>query len=299
MNEKAEIAQAINVNAEEACTLEAYASDSDGSHYQDSELCEVVRYRLGVATKSELDSVIQEVPIAIEYNGIAYTVMMGTPNDLEEFAIGFSFTSHIIEHHKDIHDIELLSSELGITLRIEIANRCVANLKKKRRSSLGVTGCGICGEEKLSSVHQLCPTLSFNHHYDISRLLYSLHQLDKNQKLNHKTGASHAATYFNTNGELVAIFEDVGRHIALDKLVGFIVRKQLSGGSVLVTSRASFEMVQKVASAGIECLFAMSAPTQMAITLAKKINLTLVGFCRDRRADVYSCPERITGELGG
>ncbi|MFV0574961.1 MAG: formate dehydrogenase accessory sulfurtransferase FdhD [Vibrio sp.] len=265
--------------------------------FPDTASCDVVRYRSSQEAAQIEGCVIQETPVAVEFNGIAYTVMMCTPTNLEEFAVGFAYTSRIIQQFNDIHDIDITHSEHGITVHIEVANRCLQNLKNKQRSLAGVTGCGICGEEKLDSVCQLVPKLPFATQLDINALSAALSDLKAQQTLNHQTGASHAAAYFDEEGNVKAIFEDVGRHIALDKLVGYIVRNHCSGGAVFVTSRASYEMVQKVALAGIEYLFAMSAPTQMAINLAKTSQLTLGGFCREGRAEIYSMPERMTGQL--
>ncbi|MGR5298846.1 formate dehydrogenase accessory sulfurtransferase FdhD [Vibrio mediterranei] len=265
--------------------------------FPDTAICDVVRYRSTKLAYSESDRVIQETPVAIEFNGIAYTVMMCTPTHLEEFAVGFAFTSRIIERFSDIHDIDITLGDKGITLHIEVANRCLRNLKDKQRSLAGVTGCGICGSEKLDTVCQLLPTLAVTSKFNINALSCALTELNEMQILKHQTGASHAASYCDAKGGVITIFEDVGRHIALDKLIGYIVRNRCQGGAVIVTSRASYEMVQKVILSGIEYLFAMSAPTQMAVNLAKSSRLTLGGFCREGRAEIYTMTERVVGQL--
>jgi FdhD protein len=239
------------------------------------------------------DRLIEEVPVALEYNGIAYTVMMCTPADLEEFAFGFSLTEGIIMHDRDIHDIEFHVTPNGITLSVRVANRCLKLLQEKRRSLAGMTGCGICGVETLQGVARCVTPLRHISTLNISCLEQVLSQLAAHQPLNQVTGASHAAAYISAEGQLVALFEDVGRHIALDKLVGWIVRNHVSQGAILVTSRASFEMVQKVVMSGIEILFAVSAATSMAVEVAQRLNLTLCGYCREGRANVYSHPERV------
>ncbi|WP_086982374.1 formate dehydrogenase accessory sulfurtransferase FdhD [Vibrio aphrogenes] len=269
----------------------------DSEVFPDTATTEVTCYRPNQACYSQSQSVIQETAVAIEFNGIAYTVMMCSPTNLEEFAIGFAYTNQIITHYHDIHDIEISHSKQGITLHIEVANRCLNHLKNKQRSLAGVTGCGICGAEKLDSVCQLLPTVPFRSQYNINALQPAFRELSQLQQLNHKTGASHAAAYCDEQGKMIAIFEDVGRHIALDKLIGFIVRHHYQGGAIFVTSRASYEMVQKVVCAGIEYLFAISAVTQMAIELAASSQLTLGGFCRSGRAEIYSHPQRIVGEI--
>lgn len=257
----------------------------------------IVRYRKGKNDSQEVDFIIEETPVAVSYNDIAYTVMMCTPHDLEQFAVGFSLSEGIINHHREIHDIAIVPNCQGININITVANRCLARLQQKRRSLAGMTGCGICGEEKLETVRHPLTPLSSSVRFDLGQLDHILAQLLQLQQLNQLTGAAHAAAYIDSDGNIVTIYEDVGRHIALDKLVGHIHQQQLSGGVVLVTSRASFEMVQKAAAAGIEVLLAISSATQMAIDLARQLNVTLVGHCRLGRADAYSHPQRIIGAI--
>lgn len=253
----------------------------------------ITRYQRESSCQVTDDDLIQETPVAIAFNDIAYTVMMCTPHDLEEFASGFALTEGIIDAFKDIHDIEITTQHNGITVNVLIANRCVARLQQQRRSMAGMTGCGICGTEKLDSVCRYHTPLATHSTFDIERLDQALEQLQQHQTLNQRTGSTHAAAYLNQEGELEALFEDVGRHIALDKLVGWILRHHKQGGAVLVTSRASFEMVQKVVASGIEFLFAVSAATSMAAELAEQLNVTLCGYCRRGRANIYTHPERL------
>ncbi len=249
----------------------------------------IVRYKNGQPMSDEQDFLIGETPVALEYNGIAYTVMMCTPTDLEEFAIGFSLTEGIIDHSRDIHDIEIKPVCDGITLSVTVANRCLNRLKEKRRSLTGMTGCGICGAEKLEGVVRTTQPVANHAQFKVEDLDVALSTLTSGQQYNQLTGASHAAAYISSDGKLEAIFEDVGRHIALDKLIGWITKNHKSQqGAILVTSRASFEMVQKVASCGIEILLAVSAATSMAVELADKLNVTLCGYCRPGRVNVYS-----------
>ncbi|CAM3724179.1 formate dehydrogenase accessory protein [Vibrio aerogenes CECT 7868] len=255
---------------------------------------QIIRYKQGAFQKNAEDVVVQEVPVALEYNGIAYTVMMCTPIDLEFFAVGFSVTEGIIDHDRDIHNIEIQEDAEGITLSVEIANRCISRLKEKRRSLMGVTGCGICGAEQLNGVRRCVTPVADSTRFDIEKLDPVLIQLNEKQSLNQQTGASHAAAYIDVDGNIQAVFEDVGRHIALDKLIGWILRHHCSQGAVLVTSRASFEMVQKVAVCGIEILLAVSAATHMAIELAERMNITLCGYCRPGKANIYTHGSRIT-----
>jgi FdhD protein len=257
----------------------------------------VIRFTAGHQTPAQLDHIIEEVPVAIAYNGIAYTVMMCTPTDLEEFVIGFSLSEGIITHHYDVHDIDFSRNCDGITLNVTIANRCLSGLQKKRRSVMGTTACGLCGEASLETVHRDLEPLPDTVRFDIRHIPAALVQLQAQQVINQLTGASHAAAYLDVEGQLVVVFEDVGRHIALDKLVGYIHRHGLHGGVILVTSRASFEMVQKAAVAGVEVLLAISSVTQKAVQLAASVNMTLLGYCRPQRCNVYTVADRIIGSI--
>lgn len=253
----------------------------------------VMRFRHNVDVKLQDENFATETAVALVYNGISHAVLMCTASDLEDLAVGFSLSEGIIDHSRDIHDIVQVGSDKGIELHIEIANRCMERLKKVRRSMAGRTGCGICGSESLEHVVRPLASLPKTTFLSWQKIDGILQQLDTRQNLNQVTGATHAAAYISAEGNVITIREDIGRHIALDKLVGHILRNKLSGGAILVTSRASFEMVQKAVSAGIEILLAISAATSMAVELAQKSNLTLVGFCRPGRADAYTYSERI------
>ncbi len=263
--------------------------------YPSSRTQRIIRYRSGKGAQQFDDELIQETPVALEFNGIAYTVMMCTPTHLEEFAIGFALTEGIIDKPIDIHDIEIAAHSAGITLSVQIANRCVARLKERRRSLTGMTGCGICGTEKLDGVCRVITPLPTTAQFNIEHLDGALSSLTGQQTINQQTGSSHAAAYVDDKGIIGAVFEDVGRHIALDKLIGWVSRNGVRGGAILVTSRASFEMVQKVAASGIEILLAVSAATSMAVELAQSLNITLAGYCRQGRANIYTHANRICG----
>ncbi|GLP97305.1 formate dehydrogenase accessory sulfurtransferase FdhD [Paraferrimonas sedimenticola] len=253
----------------------------------------VYRYR-DCKMESSQDLLVVETPVALVYNGVSHVVLMCTNDDLEELAIGFSLTEGIIEHHRDIHDIEVVPSCHGVELHIEIANRCLQKLKSLKRNMLGRTGCGICGTESLERFSKPFKALPTTQSLDMDKIDAAVATLKHNQALNQMTGATHAAAYLSSSGEIQCVFEDVGRHVALDKLIGHICAKEFRGGAILVTSRASYEMVQKTLMAGIEILLAVSAPTEMAVSLARQNNLTLVGFCRSGRANVYSQISRLT-----
>ncbi|WP_112478137.1 formate dehydrogenase accessory sulfurtransferase FdhD [Vibrio variabilis] len=240
------------------------------------------------------DSLIEEIPVAISYNGISYTTMMCTPCDLEHFAIGFSITEGIVDKRADIRDIEVVTEHQGTTIDVTISNQCTYRLKERKRSLAGTTGCGICGTERLKGILKVKLPVSNESKLNVSGLDLATKDLERKQYLSHRTGACHAAAYFSAEGHMLAIFVDVGRHIALDKLVGWYVQTNPTAtGFVLVTSRASFEMVQKVAAVGIESLVAISAATELAVELAEKLNLTLVGYCRRGNATIYCHADRL------
>ncbi|MFZ7155149.1 formate dehydrogenase accessory sulfurtransferase FdhD [Avibacterium avium] len=239
------------------------------------------------------DNLAVETPVALVYNGISHTVMMCSPQDLEDFALGFSLTEGIIEKPADIYGIDVEETCYGIEVQIEIATRCFVALKERRRTLAGRTGCGICGTEQLDQIHKNLPILHRTYVLDISLLDDCLKKLHSAQQLGQQTGSTHAAAFFDLQGNLLAIREDVGRHVALDKLLGWHAKQPTQQGFVLISSRASYEMVQKVVSAGIECLGAISAATALAVQQAKQSQLTLIGFAREGRATVYTGKERL------
>ncbi|MGL5452933.1 MAG: formate dehydrogenase accessory sulfurtransferase FdhD [Aeromonas sp.] len=254
---------------------------------------EVVHYRRDNVTCDSDMALACETPVALVYNGVAHSVMMCSAADLEDFAIGFSLSEGIIDSYLDIHDIEQIDGCQGIELHITLANRCIYRLKEKRRTLAGRTGCGICGSESLEQVVRSQPRLPDTQRLAVKLIDQVLDALRPLQVLSQQTGATHAAIHIDLQGNILAIREDVGRHIALDKLVGHLCRSGRCDGAILVTSRASFEMVQKCASAGVEILLAISAATELAVDRAEHTGLTLVGFCRPGRAEIYAGRQRI------
>jgi FdhD protein len=251
--------------------------------------------RVGFGVEPFLDRVAEEVPVAIEYNGISYAVMLATPTELEDFAYGFSLAEGIVSRCQEIYDVEIESSADGVILHVEIASAAFANFKGRRRNMAGRTGCGLCGIESLAQLKRhLAPVIS-NKRFPLVALLDGMRRLPNFQYLQQSTGATHAACWVDYNGVPTAVREDVGRHNALDKTLGALARCAISpeSGAVLITSRASFEMVQKAASLGIGLLAAVSAPTMAAVRLADELGLTLLGFLREGRAVIYSHPGRI------
>ena len=243
------------------------------------------------------DTLAKEVPVALVYNDIAHTVMMCSPRDLEDFAMGFSLTEGIIDKPADIYGIDIEEVCNGMEARIELATRCFVALKDHRRTLTGRTGCGICGAEQIEQVYKNVAKLDRTLTFNICQFDICLQQLYEAQELGKQTGSTHAAAFFSAEGKLLAIREDVGRHVALDKLLGWHAKADKPQGFILVTSRASYEMVQKTVSCGIEMLVAISAATDLAVQMAEQYNLTLVGFAREGRATIYSGKERLLTPL--
>ena len=247
------------------------------------------------AAVSAAAALAQEVPIAFEYNGISHAVMLATPADLEDFALGFSF-SEAIADPAQLRGVDAHASAAGITLAIEIAAEACAHLKARRRTLAGRTGCGICGTESLGQVLRPLPDLTAVALRVAAPALARAHAgLAAVQPLQQATGAAHVAAWCEPNGAIVLAREDVGRHNALDKLIGALARARFDprAGFALVTSRASVEMVQKSATAGIALLAAVSAPTALAVRTAESCGQTLVGFARGASFEVYSRPDRV------
>lgn len=239
------------------------------------------------------DELANEVRIALIYNGVSHTVMMATPQNLEMFAIGFTLSERIVEQAQEIKSVDIEVIATGVMIFIEITQRRFMALKEQKRSMAGRTGCGLCGIAQLE--HAVKPIIKLPHSrsFNLQYLSNALHGIKKKQTIFSLTGATHAAMGLSASGNIEFIFEDVGRHIALDKLIGASIQHKQLPQAVLLTSRASFEMVQKAVSVGIEILFAISAATALAIELAKESNLTLVGFCRNGKATIYTHPERL------
>lgn len=253
----------------------------------------VTKFSNQTINKIENDIVATEVPIALVYNGISHAVMMASPKDLEYFAIGFSLTEGIIETANEIYDIDITHTDNGISLNIELSSRRFQELKQKRRNLTGRTGCGICGTEQLREVYQEIHNLPLTMQISLSDFEPSLTALKKVQPVGIETGCTHAAIWLDSKGVFIAGFEDIGRHVALDKLLGFRAKQKQQAGVIVVSSRASYEMVQKVAKCGVEILFAASAATSLAVQIAQQCQLTLIGFFKGDKGVIYSGQQRI------
>lgn len=254
----------------------------------------VRRWRHGTVA-AEVDHLAEEVPVALEYNGISHAVMLATPADLEDFAIGFSLSEGIVERAGDIYGIDIEAGEKGVTVKVEIATGAFVGLKGRRRALAGRTGCGLCGTESLDEVMRMPRSVQSDAAFDPKVFEHAFATLHKRQALLRDTGATHAAAWMRADGDVVLVREDVGRHNALDKLAGALARgsEDIAHGAVIVTSRASYEMVQKTAAIGAGVLAAVSGPTAMAVRLAETAGVTLAGFVRGSSLVVYTHPQRL------
>jgi len=246
------------------------------------------------------DRLAEEIPIAILYDDTPYAVMLGTPRDLEDFALGFSVTEGIVRKPEDILCCTTIEQPEGVELRVELASGVAEAATWRERSLAGRTGCGLCGVRALESAVRWPAPVADTLRLTPADVDAALARLPDGQDLHAVTGAVHAAAWVLRSGELFAVREDVGRHNALDKLLGAALRGgvDVAGGFALVSSRASYEMVQKAAQCGVQLLVAVSAPTAMARRVAQSSGLTLVAFSRAGRHTVYTHPHRL-GCLAG
>ncbi|CCM77569.1 formate dehydrogenase accessory sulfurtransferase FdhD [Rhizobium mesoamericanum] len=238
----------------------------------------------------------EEVPIAFSYGGSTHAVMMGTPGDLKDFAIGFSLTEGIISDIGQIEGIEIFDSEKGIDIQIALVDEVAAALTARRRSMAGPVGCGLCGIESIEQAVRKVPDVGdVSLHLTYRDIIQAVSSLNAAQPLHRETRAVHGAGFYLPGRGLLEVREDVGRHNALDKLCGAIVRQRQSAaeGMIAVTSRLSVEMVQKAAILGSSVLAAISAPTALAIRTADEAGMTLVALVRGEDFEIFTHPHRI------
>jgi FdhD protein len=237
----------------------------------------------------------EETAIAFTYNRCSHAVMMATPADFEDFAVGLSLTEGIINDVEDISDFEIVSSELGVELRMWIPETRMQPYSTRRRQFAGPTGCGLCGIESLNEASRPARPVGDGLHLSPDAISVAMAALAPAQVLNHETRAFHAAAFWQPGKGIVTVREDVGRHNALDKLVGALARRQIDGGCgiVLLTSRISVELVQKTAILGASILVAVSAPTALAVRVAQACGMTLVAIAREQDFEIFSHPKRI------
>lgn len=242
------------------------------------------------------DAIAEETPVALVYNGFSHAVMLASPQDLEDFALGFSLSEGIAASTRELHDIDVVEHALGCEVRMTLAGERFANMRARRRALAGRTGCGLCGIESLAQLQHAVPSVRLAdtaiHPGALERAQAELASM---QPLFQLTGAVHAAAWCRRDGSVVVVREDVGRHNALDKLIGAIACRGcgFDDGFALMTSRASYEIVQKAATVGIAAIAALSAPTGMAVRLAEAAGVTLIGFARGQRHSIYTHPQRI------
>ena len=242
-----------------------------------------------------IDVLAEETPVALVYNGISHAVMMASPADLEDFALGFSVSEGIADDKSDIGEIEAVAVSQGIEVRIELSSRAFWRLKERRRTLAGRTGCGLCGVDSLEQTVRVMEPVKADLKVPLDAIHRALDNLPEAQVNNRVTRSMHAAAFATAQGELKLVREDVGRHNALDKLIGALLRAGIdpASGVCLITSRCSYEMVQKAVVVGFPILAAVSAPTLMARRLAEAHNLTLIALARHDSAVLVSHPERV------
>jgi len=254
----------------------------------------VRRWRAG-AWQDIVDNVAAEVPVALSYNSIPHVVMMATPLDLEDMGVGFTVSEGLVGDYSEVRDVALDVSSGDYELRLSVAGSRLGEMLDRRRNLTGRTGCGVCGAETVEDAIRKPPPVADGGSTSREELVGALRRMRALQPLGALAGSLHAAAWVDWSGEVRLVREDVGRHNALDKLIGAKLRAgdDLADGYVMVTSRASYEMVQKTATLGIRMLVAVSAPTALGVELARECGLTLVGFAREEQQVVYSRPDRL------
>jgi len=237
----------------------------------------------------------EETAIAFTYNRMTHAVMMATPADLEDFAVGFSLAEGIIAAPSDIRDLEIVAADLGVELRMDLAAERNSVFIERRRHMAGPSGCGLCGLESLGEAMRQLPKVGGMLRLSSDQIFDALDALAVGQKFNREARAIHAAGFWEPRRGLVAVREDVGRHNAVDKVAGAVARQGVvaSDGIVLMTSRVSIEMVQKVAIMGASVIVAVSAPTALAIRTADAAGITLIGVARADGFEIFTRAERI------
>jgi formate dehydrogenase accessory protein FdhD len=248
--------------------------------------------RVGAAQRRTFDdAVIEETPIALLYNGTSYAVMMATPTDLADFALGFALTEGIVGNPQEFTLVDSVRGEHGIALHAAIPQSRFDALDARQRNLAGRSGCGLCGtgalEAAIRPVRRIVSTSTFA----VAAIAEGMRQLPARQPLNQRCGGAHAAAFVHADG--IVVREDVGRHNALDKLAGALALSPQGDGYLAITSRASYEIVHKSAAIGIAVVAAISAPTDLAIRLADEAGITLIGFVRGEIMNVYTHPQRL------
>ena len=229
---------------------------------------------------------IGEVPVALEFNGLAYAVMMATPNDLEDFVLGFALCEGLARSAADIGELDIVETDKGIVARAQLAGLGIETLTERVRMRVAESSCGLCGIENLEALAKPLPRVEDHAAPDPAAIFRALDALESAQPLARATGAAHAAAFADERGALIMVREDVGRHNAIDKLVGALAKAGhgMAGGFVISTARCSYEIVEKIVRAGGETLVTVSLPTSMAVQRARGCGLML--FCLAREDSV-------------
>lgn len=238
----------------------------------------------------------EETPVALSYGGTTHAVMMASPADLDDFAIGFSLTEGIVASPGEIEEIAIEEAGAGIDIQIRLRDRANTRFEARRRRLAGPVGCGLCGIESIDEAMRSVPGVARSDlTFSAGDVTQAVRLLARQQPMHGETGAVHAAGFYVPGRGVIAAREDVGRHNALDKLAGALAKAGIDGatGAVVVTSRVSVEMVQKAASIGAPAIFAVSAPTALAIRTAEAAGMTLVALVRGDDFDVFTHPERV------
>ena len=240
----------------------------------------------------------EETALALTYNGGAYAVMMGTPRDLRDFAVGFSLNEGIVRSAGDIESLDIVELDDGVELRMWLSPDQAARLGERRRHIAGPTGCGICGVESIAEALRPAAVVAGGGPFAPDEIMSAMASIAQLQKINTETRAVHAAAFWKATDGIVALREDVGRHNALDKLAGALAQQNAAAadGMVLLTSRVSVEMVQKTAAIGAPLLVAVSAPTALAVRTAERAGITLAAIARSDGFEVFSHPGRIAAD---
>jgi FdhD protein len=238
----------------------------------------------------------EETALALTYNGGTYAVMMGTPRDLRDFAVGFSLSEGIVQSSEDIVSLDIVQLDDGIELRMWVNQSKAELLSERRRHIAGPTGCGICGIDSIAEAVRPAAVVAPGRSFSPQQITAAMQSIASLQAINIETRAVHAAAFWTPGRGIVALREDVGRHNALDKLAGALAQQGIaaSEGMVLLTSRVSVEMVQKTAALGAPVMVAVSAPTALAVRMAEAAGITLAAIARADGFEVFAHPERIT-----
>jgi FdhD protein len=286
-------AQSIDMRVEPHADQRPLTPDPAVGRESGMERLTTVTHRNG-AVDSSSRNIALETPVSLSFNGASHAVMMATPKDLQDFAIGFALTQRIVIDAREIQSIAIVELENGVDCQIWIPEERAMALVRKRRSLAGPTGCGICGVEGIDEAVQPVQRVHMSISITSNEIHEAMQALSAQQPLGFATRATHAAGYWLHDEGLIVAREDVGRHNALDKLAGALVQlPQTKPGAVLLTSRVSIEMVQKTAAMGASMIIAVSAPTSLAIETARAANICLIGVARADGFEVFTHPERV------